>query len=200
MYTQPTNTSTTKGLIRFIPKGNASKILIGEPSAEIKDVGLALYKKQPVSASIFSGTSVLSPGHRTDETAEVERVLSPLQQSETGTIRCIGLNYRQHATECGFDIPTIPTVFLKPETCLADPWPAAVQIPRITQEDDCGDYESELAVVMGRDCKNVSEEEAAGYVLGYTASNDVSSRSAQFATSQWCYSKGFDGACPIGMI
>ena len=55
-------------------------------------------------------------------------------------------------------------------------------------------------MVIGKDAKNVSETEALDYVLGYTASNDVSSRAAQFAQSQWCYSKGFDGACPIGPV
>jgi 2-keto-4-pentenoate hydratase/2-oxohepta-3-ene-1,7-dioic acid hydratase in catechol pathway len=71
-------------------------------------------------------------------------------------------------------------------------------LPKITQEDDCGDYESELAVVIGKTAKNVSEADALDYVLGYTAANDVSSRTSQFAQSQWSYSKGFDGACPIG--
>lgn len=71
-------------------------------------------------------------------------------------------------------------------------------IPKWTVGDDCCDYESELAVVIGRSCKNVSEEEAGDYVLGYTAANDVSSRKSQFEQSQWSFSKGFDGACPIG--
>lgn len=54
--------------------------------------------------------------------------------------------------------------------------------------------------MIGREAKNVSEEEALDYVLGYTASNDISSRAAQFAQTQWCYSKGFDGACPLGPV
>lgn len=66
--------------------------------------------------------------------------------------------------------------------------------------DDCGDYESELGVIIGKAAKNVSEDEAMDYVLGYTACNDVSSRSSQFAQSQWCFSKGFDGSCPIGTV
>lgn len=173
-------------------------MLIGEPSADVKDVGVALYKGQNVSATIFSGSSVLNAGSATGEKVEVDRVLSPLKQSEVGTIRCIGLNYGQHAAEGGFDIPTIPTLFMKPETSLGDPWPAPVVLPKITQVDDCGDYESELAVVIGKDCKNVSEADANKYILGYTASNDVSSRTPQFATTQWSFSKGFDGACPIG--
>jgi 2-keto-4-pentenoate hydratase/2-oxohepta-3-ene-1,7-dioic acid hydratase in catechol pathway len=89
-------------------------------------------------------------------------------------------------------------VFLKPSTALADPWPAPSVLPRITQADNTGDYEAELAVVIGRQCKNVSEAEALDYVFGYTACNDVSSRGSQFAQSQWCFSKGFDGSCPIG--
>lgn len=65
-------------------------------------------------------------------------------------------------------------------------------------EHDDGDYESELAVIIGKSCKNVSEAEALDYVLGYSAANDVSSRTAQFAQTQWSYSKGFDGSCPLG--
>lgn len=96
------------------------------------------------------------------------------------------------------DIPKVPVLFMKPQTALADPWPAPTVLPKQTIEHDDGDYESELAVVIGKNCKNVSEADALDYVLGYTASNDVSSRTAQFAQSQWCFSKGFDGSCPIG--
>lgn len=88
----------------------------------------------------------------------------------------------------------------KPSTSLGDPWPAPTILPKLSQLDDCGDYEAELAVVIGKTAKNVSELEAMSYVLGYTASNDISSRTSQFAQSQWCYSKGFDGACPIGRL
>src|ERR1700761_7118730 len=88
----------------------------------------------------------------------------------------------------------------KPSSSLASPWPQPVLLPKLTQKDDCGDYESELAVVIGKAAKNVSEADALDYVLGYTASNDISSRSSQFAQSQWCFSKGFDTSCPIGMF
>lgn len=96
------------------------------------------------------------------------------------------------------DIPKVPVLFMKPQTSLTDPWPTSVVLPKQTIDNDDGDYESELAVVIGKPCKNVSEADALDYVLGYTASNDISSRTAQFAQSQWCYSKGFDGSCPIG--
>ncbi|KEF52913.1 uncharacterized protein A1O9_10819 [Exophiala aquamarina CBS 119918] len=187
-----------KRLVRFVPRSNSSKVLIGQPTDDNIDVGLALRKGQEVSVDVFSGSSVLSPGKQTGSSAIIDRVLSPLAVSEVGTIRCIGLNYKQHAAEVNLALPTVPTVFMKPDTSLGDPWPAPTILPKITQEDDCGDYESELAVVIGKTAKNVSEEDALDYVLGYTAANDVSSRTSQFAQSQWSYSKGFDGACPIG--
>ncbi|KAK6844155.1 hypothetical protein PG995_014265 [Apiospora arundinis] len=185
-------------LVRFVPKLDASKILIGEPQSASIDVGLALRKGEPVSAFVWSGASVLTPGTKTDRREVIGRILSPLAASEVGTIRCIGLNYIQHAREVNVDLPTVPTTFLKPSTALADPWPAPTVLPALTQASDTGDYEAELGIVLGRECKNVSEEDALDYVLGYTACNDVSSRASQFAQTQWCFSKGFDGSCPIG--
>ncbi|KAH7234600.1 hypothetical protein B0J15DRAFT_454625 [Fusarium solani] len=189
-----------KRLVRFVPKSDPYSILIGEPSQEDLDIGLATRDGKDVAVNVFSGQSVLSLGSRTDRTESVERILSPLAQQEVGAIRCIGLNYVQHAKEVNMDIPTIPALFLKPSTSLGDPWPAVTLLPKITQNDGSGDYESELAVVIGKAAKNVSEEEAMEYVLGFTAANDVSSRVSQLSQSQWCFSKGFDGACPIGPV
>ncbi|KIW97924.1 uncharacterized protein Z519_01508 [Cladophialophora bantiana CBS 173.52] len=177
-----------KRLVRFVPRADPSKVLIGQPQDDNVDVGIALRRGHDVPVSVFSGSSVLSPGRDTGTTAVVDRVLSPLAMSEVGTIRCIGLNYKQHAAEVNMALPTVPTVFMKPNTSLGDPWPAPTILPRLTQQDDCGDYEAELAVVIGRTAKNVSQADAMDHVLGYTACND----------SQWCFSKGFDGACPIG--
>ncbi|KAJ4422279.1 hypothetical protein N0V82_003034 [Gnomoniopsis sp. IMI 355080] len=185
-------------LVRFVPKSNSSAVLIGQPVDSNVDVGSAVRKGEDVQVKLFSGSSVLDPGSPTDKVEVIDRVLSPLTQHESGTIRCIGLNYKEHAHEAGMALPDVPIVFLKPQTSLADPWPAPTVIPKHTLKDDCADYESELAVVIGKTCKNVSKEEALDYVLGYTASNDISSRVSQLNQSQWSYSKGFDGACPIG--
>jgi hypothetical protein len=86
----------------------------------------------------------------------------------------------------------------KPNTALGHPWPAPTVIPKITQAGDCGDYKSGLAVVIGKQAKNVSERTAMDYVLGYTAANDVSTRTSQLNQSQWSFSKGFDASCPLG--
>ncbi|KAM0349871.1 hypothetical protein ACHAP4_010226 [Fusarium culmorum] len=185
-------------LVRFVPTTEPAKVLIGQPAEDGLDIGVALRQSREVKVHVFSGLSVLNPGQRTGETAVVSHILSPLDSSEVGTIRCIGLNYKSHAAEVGLDIPTVPTLFLKPSTAIGNPWPSITPLPKLTQVDDCGDYEAELAVVIGKAAKNVTKEEAMEYVLGYTAANDISSRTSQFGQSQWCFSKGFDGSCPLG--
>ncbi|KAI0022557.1 hypothetical protein F4780DRAFT_733444 [Xylariomycetidae sp. FL0641] len=185
-------------LVRFVPKGAGGSALIGQPVDGKVDVGAAVKHGQDVQVTVFSGTSVLDAGSPTDRVEVIDRILSPLTMSEVGSIRCIGLNYANHAKEANMQLPDIPMMFIKPATALADPWPAPVIIPKHTLADDCADYESELAIVIGKPCKNVGEADALGYVLGYTAANDVSSRKAQLAQSQACYSKGFDGSCPLG--
>ncbi|EMT70410.1 homoprotocatechuate catabolism bifunctional isomerase/decarboxylase [Fusarium oxysporum II5] len=190
-------TSFTR-LIRFTAKNEPSKILIGEPVSGSVDVGLVLRNGQDVWAYLFTGSSMLELGNKTGQKVQVDRLLSPLAQHEVGTIRCIGLNYKQHAREVNLTIPTVPTVFLKPATSLNDPFPSPIPLPKISQSTDSADYESELAVVIGKTCRNVTESQAYDYVLGYTACNDVSSRAPQFRDSQWCFSKGFDRSCPLG--
>ena len=109
-------------------------------------------------------------------------------------IWCIGLNYRAHAEESKLEVPDEPCVFMKPQTCLAahgDP----VRIPMWAGRID---YEGELAVVIGRKCRNVGEDEALGRVLGYSCFNDVSARVLQKKDGQWVRSKGFDTFGPFG--
>jgi len=186
-------------LVRFIPK-HTNEIYIGQPADHNLDVGAAILRGEEISIVVYSGTSVLSPGIPSGEFFTLGKLLSPLSRSEVGTIRCIGLNYVQHAKEVSMALPDVPTVFMKPSTSLADPYPSPTIIPKFTLKDDCCDYESELVIVIGLECKDVSEAEAVDYVLGYTAGNDVSSRATQLNQSQWSFSKGFDGACPIGPV
>lgn len=80
------------GLVRFTPKSDPSKILIGQPSDETVDVGVAVREGKEVSVDVFSGSSILSPGESSGQSAVIGRVLSPLTQVEAGAIRCIGLN------------------------------------------------------------------------------------------------------------
>lgn len=107
---------------------------------------------------------------------------------------CIGLNYRDHAEEFGLPIPETPVVFLKPSTS------AAAHSENIIYPPICHrlDYEAELAVVIGKKAKNVKEEDAADYILGYTIANDVTARDLQPKNGQWTIAKGFDTFMPLG--
>jgi 2-keto-4-pentenoate hydratase/2-oxohepta-3-ene-1,7-dioic acid hydratase in catechol pathway len=124
-----------------------------------------------------------------------EKLLAPLLPA---AIFCIGLNYRSHAREMGAPIPEYPVIFMKAPNTLQnalDP----IFIP-VAQKSDEVDYEGELAVIIGKTCKNVKRAEALKYVFGYACANDVSARDWQRQRSggQWIRSKNFDSFCPLG--
>lgn len=110
-----------------------------------------------------------------------------------GKILCVGLNYRRHAAESGSAEPQEPVLFSKFNNTLA-PHGAAVSIAGLKQVD----YESELAVVIGRGGKDISEADALGHVLGYLNANDVSERVLQMRSGQWLLGKTVDGFLPLG--
>jgi 2-keto-4-pentenoate hydratase/2-oxohepta-3-ene-1,7-dioic acid hydratase in catechol pathway len=109
-------------------------------------------------------------------------------------ILCIGLNYREHARESGLEVPPVPVVFAKFRNSLIGPG-AAIELPAISQQVD---YEGELALVIGRRCKNVDASDALSVVAGYTALNDVSARDLQLQASQWTIGKAIDTFAPMG--
>jgi 2-keto-4-pentenoate hydratase/2-oxohepta-3-ene-1,7-dioic acid hydratase in catechol pathway len=134
--------------------------------------------------------------HRvTDERAEVRKVLAPVDAKQ---IICIGLNYRRHAEETGGAIPEYPVIFFKGVNALQNPGDPILIPTHLASEQV--DYECELAVVIGRACRNVSREQALDYVLGYTCANDVSARDWQIKKGggQWCRGKMFDTFAPLG--
>jgi 2-keto-4-pentenoate hydratase/2-oxohepta-3-ene-1,7-dioic acid hydratase in catechol pathway len=115
---------------------------------------------------------------------------------EVPIIRCLGLNYRDHAREANMPIPDTPVLFIKPRTALNGPHPAKINVPQIAQ-DGTSDYEAELSIILSKTGRDIPENEALDYVLGYTASNDVSARAQQFKNSQWSFSKGsWSYGCP----
>ncbi len=119
-------------------------------------------------------------------------VEAPIQQPSK--ILCIGLNYRDHATESKMEPPKFPTVFTKyPLTLIGERQP--ILLPRATKQPD---YEAELAVVIGKPGRNIPEADWEEYVFGYTIMNDVSARDVQLATSQWTLGKNFPTFGPMG--
>jgi 2-keto-4-pentenoate hydratase/2-oxohepta-3-ene-1,7-dioic acid hydratase in catechol pathway len=131
----------------------------------------------------------------TKMTAQVEHRLAPVVPS---TIWGIGLNYKLHAKETGSKIPDYPILFAKSPSALQNPG-GPIQIPTHLKSEEV-DFECELAVVIGKACKNASREQALSYVLGYTCANDVSARDWQIKKggSQWCRGKTFDTFAPMG--
>jgi 2-keto-4-pentenoate hydratase/2-oxohepta-3-ene-1,7-dioic acid hydratase in catechol pathway len=109
-------------------------------------------------------------------------------------IICIGLNYRDHAGEVSMELPPAPILFPKwPNSLIGDGQPIV-----LPPETSRGDYEGELAVVIGRRIRRVSESEALGAVAGYMPFNDVSARDLQMQVSQWAAGKAIDSFAPCG--
>lgn len=119
------------------------------------------------------------------------RFLPPCEPSK---VVCTGVNYRKHAEEMGHGLPEQPLIFLKPSSSIIA-FDDLIMYPRQSQQVD---HEAELAVVIGKRAKNVTEEEALDYVFGYTVLNDVTARDLQKRDGQWTRGKGFDTFCPIG--
>lgn len=131
----------------------------------------------------------------TTRPADVQTLLAPLVPAQ---ILCIGLNYKHHAAETGLRPPERPILFVKGINTLQHP-DQPIEIPTHLASHEV-DYECELAVVIGKPCKNVSPTAALDYVLGYTCANDVSARDHQIKLGggQWCRGKFFDTFAPLG--
>lgn len=122
---------------------------------------------------------------------ERARLLSPVFPTK---VIGVGRNYAEHAVERGVEVPAEPVIFLKPATAVVGPG-APVVLPPEAEEVH---HEAELAVVVGRVAHRVAAEDAGGFILGYTAANDVSARDLQKRDGQWARAKGFDTFCPLG--
>jgi 2-keto-4-pentenoate hydratase/2-oxohepta-3-ene-1,7-dioic acid hydratase in catechol pathway len=114
-----------------------------------------------------------------------------------GKIVGTGLNYRDHAHEVGLPTPAQPTLFAKFPTALIGHRAEIQWDPSVSKEVD---YEAELAVVIGRQARNVKQSEALSYVFGYTCANDVTARDLQANDGQWVRAKSLDTFCPMGPV
>ncbi|WP_329311885.1 fumarylacetoacetate hydrolase family protein [Streptomyces sp. NBC_01262] len=119
------------------------------------------------------------------------RLLPPVLPSK---VVAIGRNYAAHAAELGNEVPDSPWAFFKPSTSVIGPGDPIVY-PSFSSEVH---HEAELAVVIGRMCREVPRERVKDVILGYTCANDVTARDTQRAEKQWARAKGFDSSCPLG--
>lgn len=122
---------------------------------------------------------------------EKVRLLAPVEPT---SIFCVGRNYTEHAKELGHDLPEEPLIFLKAPGSVLSP-EGTIRIPLWAGRID---YEGELAVVIGKTCRNIPEEKAQSVIFGLTCLNDVTARDLQNRDGQWTRSKSFDTFCPLG--
>ncbi len=137
---------------------------------------------------LYVGVKPLDQEHRLEDV----RLLAPVLPRSK--VVGIGRNYAAHAAELGSEVPEEPLMFLKPNTSVIGPGDPIVY-PKQT-----GDlhYEGEVAVVIGRICRDVPPEKATDVIHGYTIGNDVTARDLQKSDVQFTRSKGFDSFCPLG--
>jgi 2-keto-4-pentenoate hydratase/2-oxohepta-3-ene-1,7-dioic acid hydratase in catechol pathway len=119
------------------------------------------------------------------------RLLPPMLPNK---IVAVGRNYAAHAAELGNEVPEVPLTFFKPSTAVVGPT-ENIAYPPFSNDVQ---YEAELAVVIGRMCREVPLERVPEVVFGYTCANDVTARDVQKREGQWARAKGFDTSCPLG--
>lgn len=131
---------------------------------------------------------------RIAESQELYEGVTLLPPSTPTKIVCVGRNYAEHAKEFGNEAPSEPMLFLKPPSALLAPGGTIVR-PAASQRVD---FEGELAIVIGREAKNVRAAEWRDYVRGFACANDVTARDLQKRDGQFTRGKGFDTFCPLG--
>jgi 2-keto-4-pentenoate hydratase/2-oxohepta-3-ene-1,7-dioic acid hydratase in catechol pathway len=137
---------------------------------------------------LYVGIKLIDEEHRLSDV----RLLAPV--IPRSKVVGIGRNYAAHAAEMGNDVPDEPLMFLKPNTTVVGPGDPIFYPPQTSNLH----YEGELAVVIGRICRDVPVEQATDVIFGYTIANDVTARDLQRSDVQFTRAKGFDSFCPVG--
>lgn len=199
----------------------------GQPVDANADIGVQFACGDVIEVYQVVGQHLPFDGYVTQKKLSIAQLLCPLDPNAFhNPIRCLGVNFRKHVEEASQAMPQTPVLFVKPDTSLAGP--GKLSVPKFVHSDEEGeqlDYETELAVILSQDAKDVQESEAYKYVLGYvflnefsamcfgllttmlsfyffsyTSANDVSARFHQFRQAQWSFAKGFDSFAPIGPV
>jgi 2-keto-4-pentenoate hydratase/2-oxohepta-3-ene-1,7-dioic acid hydratase in catechol pathway len=164
----------------------------------LASTGPAYAALQPDGTACEIAGDIFGDFRVTDRTVQPGKLLAPVAPAN---LLAIGLNYKKHAEEGGRGAPEKPVLFIKATSSIQNPGDP-IEIPQHLASHEV-DYECELAVVIGRRCKNVPRANALDYVLGYTCANDVSARDWQrkaWGGGQWCQAKSFDTFCPLGPV
>jgi 2-keto-4-pentenoate hydratase/2-oxohepta-3-ene-1,7-dioic acid hydratase in catechol pathway len=185
-------------IARFAKGGEVAYGVVGEAQAD--GAGAARPAPGPGGVSVIAELRghPFSPGKGgvqfTGATFPLDdvRLLAPVLPSK---VVAVGRNYADHAREMGTEPPAEPVLFLKPSTAVVGHGDPIAYPVKLTQRVD---YEGELAVIIGRLCREVPAAQAAEVIFGYTCANDVTARDLQARDGQWTRAKGFDTFCPLG--
>jgi 2-keto-4-pentenoate hydratase/2-oxohepta-3-ene-1,7-dioic acid hydratase in catechol pathway len=150
--------------------------------------------KHPDTISTLTGDPISMPVQLSGERHELEavRLLAPV--IPRSKVVGVGRNYAAHAAELGNEVPAVPLLFFKPNTSVIGP-DEPIIYPEPVHEMA---YEGELALVIGRICRDVPPERVDEVIFGYTVANDVTARDLQKSDGQWARAKGYDTFCPLG--
>ncbi|MFB6724419.1 fumarylacetoacetate hydrolase family protein [Kribbella sp. NPDC056345] len=146
------------------------------------------------TVALLDSDPLYRPVQLTGETLQLAdvRLLAPV--IPRSKVVCVGRNYAAHAAELGNEVPKEPMIFLKPNTSVVGPLDGIVY-PEQTNDLQ---FEGELAIVIGRICRDLPKERAEEVIFGYTIANDVTARDLQKSDGQWARAKGYDTFCPLG--
>jgi 2-keto-4-pentenoate hydratase/2-oxohepta-3-ene-1,7-dioic acid hydratase in catechol pathway len=196
-------------IVRFCASSSPTSILGVEQGDEIIDVAALLNHAGVPINGVLSTRSFLDMGsvamnpvlaalkNKTGPRVKKANVTLKAPITDSEKVICIGMNYVDHCTEQNVPIPQVPIVFNKfTSTIISD----GDDIIKVTGQTDELDFEVELCIVIGKECKEVSKAEAMNYVLGYTVAHDVSARDWQLKRNggQWLMGKTFDSYSPLG--
>ena len=172
-------------IVRFSPGPNSG---LGT------DPLFGLLEDDGTNISVIAGDPIYAGVSKTGAVTQLSdvRLLAPV--IPRSKVVCIGKNYADHAAEMNSEVPTEPIIFLKPNTSVIGPMDTIIW-PSMSERID---HEAELAIVIGRICKDVPRERVNDVIFGYTIANDVTARDLQKKDGQWSRAKGFDTFCPIG--
>jgi 2-keto-4-pentenoate hydratase/2-oxohepta-3-ene-1,7-dioic acid hydratase in catechol pathway len=148
---------------------------------------------RPEEAAVIDG-DIFGDYTVTGGAKKIKKILSPVSPPN---VLALGFSYGKHAEETDVKYPEIPVVFIKATSSIVGPGEPII-LPKAGPEEV--DYEAELAVIIGKEVKNVAPSKAGNYIFGYTCANDVSARDWQFHKQkhQWARGKSFDTFCPLG--
>lgn len=144
--------------------------------------------------SVINGDPIFSGVAKNGQLTSLDEVKLLAPVLPRSKVVCVGKNYSDHAKEMGGEVPPEPIIFLKPNTSVAGP-NDVIHWPWMSERID---HEAELAIVIGRICKDVPRERVNEVIFGYTIANDITARDLQSRDGQWTRAKGFDTFCPIG--